>query len=248
MASPTGRVRYMHPELSRFDGGTDIRIRYVFGPFTRAAHWLRFGLIIWFVLSGLYIANPFLIRNVTTPTAFNFLQAHVRGWHVLAGWVLIALTLVRIYEFLFVKRDGGLGLGSEVRMWRVLFDGKAWRGQAAYYLLLRRDHPHFLFSNYGPIQYFVYFVLYVLLVGVSLTGIMLAAPYLDAGLSGTLAHWLDPLRTWLGGLAMVRRVHHWLMWGIIWFSVVHIYMVVWNSVRGRTMELEAMFSGYKAEE
>ncbi len=248
MADASGRVRYMHPELSRFDATADIRVRYVFGPFTRAAHWVRVGLIAWFVLSGLYLADPYLARNVSTPTAFAFLQAHVRGWHVLGGWLLIALTLVRIYEFLFVKRAGGLGVGSEIAMWRVMFDLRAWRGQLAYYLLLRRDHPRFLYSNYGPLQYFTYFILYVLLVCISLTGIMLAAPYQDAGLAGTLAHALDPLQVTLGGLATVRRLHHWFMWGIVWFSVLHVYMVVWNSIRGRTMEIEAMISGYKAEE
>lgn len=225
-----------------------VAVRYVFGRFTRAAHWIRFAILIWLVVSGFYIAYPFLGRDFLTPTAFKFVQTYIRASHVLLGWVLIALTLVRIYEFLFVRSDGRLGLGDELRMGRVLFDRQAWREQIAYYVLLRKEHPVYVYSNYGPLQYLTYIALYLLILGISVTGILLAAPYQPEGLAGTLAGVLKPLEIWMGGLAQVRIWHHWFMWGIILFSVLHVYMVVWNSIRARTLLLEAMVSGYKAVE
>jgi len=45
----------------------------------------------------------------------------------------------------------------------------------------------------------------------------------------------------------MRLVHHWLMWGLILFSLVHVYMAVWNSIRNRTMVIEAVISGYEVK-
>lgn len=225
-----------------------IQIRFVFGRFTRIVHWLRVALIGWFVFSGLYLASPFFANRYDGPTTETIL-VQFRSWHVLAGWLLIALTLVRIYEFLFVRSEGrALGLGTELRMGRVLVNWRAWREQLAYYFLFRKEHPRYVYSNYGPLQYVVYTALYALLIAISITGILLAAPYQPDGLAGASARLLEPIGTWMGGLAGVRRWHHWFTWGVILFMVLHIYMVAWNSIRGRTLELESIVSGYKRAE
>jgi len=225
-----------------------VHLRYIFGRFTRISHWLRVVLIVWLTISGFYIANPFLVTDPNLPTYLNFLQANIRGLHIAAGWILLALTLIRIYEFFFIQPGPRLGIGTEVAMGRILFDWRAWRDQLAFYLLLRREHPTYIYSNYGPMQYLTYTVLYISLVGVILTGLILAAPYQTSGLAGWTGQVLKPLEVALGGLANVRIYHHWMMWVMIVFTVVHIYMVAWYSIRSRTMILEAMVSGYKAED
>lgn len=228
--------------------GSPKMVVYVFGRFVRVAHWIRNALLVWLVLSGFYIGNPFLARNVFTDTAYNFVMAQVRGWHVAAGWLLLALTLLRIYQFLFVRRDGRLGLGAELRMLPILWNWRAWRDQLAFYLLLRRDHPHFRYSNYGPLQYLTYTVLYATILVISVTGILLAAPYQSAGLAGWSADLLRPVEVWLGGLANVRAVHRFTMWFFIVFTLVHVYMAVWNSLRTGNMLVEGIISGFKVED
>ena len=221
---------------------------YVFGRYIRIAHWVRNGLLIWLVLSGIYIGNPFLARNLFTETSEAFVMAQVRGWHVIAGWVLLAMTLVRIYQFLFVRPDGRLGLGAELRMAPVMFSWKAWRDQLAFYLLMKRDHPHFTYSNYGPLQFLVYTALYASLLLISITGILLAAPYLSSGIGAWSADLLRPIEVWMGGLANVRAVHRFVMWFFILFTMAHIYMAVWNSIRTGNLLLEGIVSGFKAED
>ena len=228
--------------------GRPTMVVYVFGRFVRIAHWIRNALLIWLVLSGLYIANPFLARNLGVDTANNFFMAQIRGWHVAAGWLLLAFTLARIYQFLFVTREGKLGLGAELRMAPILLNWKAWRDQLAFYLLLRREHPHFTYSNYGPLQYLVYTLLYAALLVMSVTGILLAAPYVQGGLATFGANLLSPIQVWLGGLANVRMVHHVSMWFFIVFTLIHIYMAVWNSLRTGNMMVEGMVSGFTAED
>ena len=221
---------------------------YVFGRFVRMAHWLRNLLLIWLVISGFYLGNPFLARNVLTDTAYNFVLAQTRGLHVAAGWILLALTLARTYHFFFINRQGRLGVGQEFRMGLILFNWRAWRDQLAFYLLLRRDHPHFKYSNYGPLQYLTYIALYASLIIISITGILLAAPYLSSGVANWSANLLRPFELAVGGFANVRVLHRFTMWFFIVFTFIHVYMAVWNSVRSGNMLIEGMISGFKVDD
>jgi Ni,Fe-hydrogenase I cytochrome b subunit len=38
------------------------------------------------------------------------------------------------------------------------------------------------------------------------------------------------------------------MWVLIVFTLIHVYMVAWYSIRGRSMVMEAMISGYKVDD
>ena len=96
---------------------------------------------------------------------------------------------------------------------------KAWRDQLAFYFLMRRDHPHFTYSNYGPLQFLVFTALYASLLVISVTGIILASPYVSGGLASFGADLLRPIEVWLGGLANVRAVHRLVMWSFILFTL-----------------------------
>jgi Ni/Fe-hydrogenase 1 B-type cytochrome subunit len=47
----------------------------------------------------------------------------------------------------------------------------------------------------------------------------------------------------VGGLAMVRWIHHILTWCFILFVVVHIYMAFWYDVMFRQGTVSSMISG-----
>ncbi len=246
MATGTARARTKAVVLHK--PGRPRMVVYVFGRYIRIAHWVRNGLLVWLVLSGIYIGNPFLARNLASEASSVFIMAQVRGWHVIAGWILLAMTLVRIFQFLFIRQDGKLGLGAELRMAPVMFSWRAWRDQLAFYLLMKRDHPHFTYSNYGPLQYLVYTMLYASLLVISVTGIILAAPYLSSGVAVWSADIMRPIEVWMGGLANVRAVHRFVMWFFILFTVAHIYMAVWNSMRTGNLLIEGIVSGFAAKD
>jgi Ni/Fe-hydrogenase 1 B-type cytochrome subunit len=227
--------------------GRPALVVYVFGRYVRAAHWIRNAVLIWLVGSGIYLGNPFLARLGLGQSTENLVMAQIRGWHVAAGWVLLAFTLARIYQFLFITADGKLGVGHELKMGRIMFSWKAWRDQLAFYLLMRRDHPHFTYSNYGPLQYLVYTMLYASLLIISITGILIAAPYTTGGIASWGAGLLQPIEVWMGGLTTVRIVHRFVMWWFVFFTLAHIYMAVWNSMRTGNLLIEGIISGFKAE-
>ena len=49
----------------------------------------------------------------------------------------------------------------------------------------------------------------------------------------------------IGGLANVRTIHRICMWIIMVFVVAHVYMAVFNAVKGKNGAMDAIVSGYK---
>ena len=64
------------------------------------------------------------------------------------------------------------------------------------------------------------------------------------GLGGLLFDILRPLEVWMGGLSLVRQIHHISMWVFILFIPIHVYMAVFNSLYGKSGAMDAIFSGY----
>ena len=68
------------------------------------------------------------------------------------------------------------------------------------------------------------------------------------GFGGTIFDILRPIEVWMGGLANVRAIHHICMNVLIIFIAAHVYMAVFNAVKGRNGGMDAVISGYKFPE
>jgi cytochrome b subunit of formate dehydrogenase len=49
----------------------------------------------------------------------------------------------------------------------------------------------------------------------------------------------------LGGLQMVRLIHHLTMYGLLFFVTIHIYMQVWKAVYYTESDISSIIGGYK---
>jgi len=81
--------------------------------------------------------------------------------------------------------------------------------------------------------------------GIIITGLILYIHTYHNGLGSFLYSPMRSLEVMMGGLVVVREVHHLLMWGIILFVTVHIYMAIYNAVFGKEGSMDAIFSGLK---
>jgi Ni/Fe-hydrogenase 1 B-type cytochrome subunit len=81
--------------------------------------------------------------------------------------------------------------------------------------------------------------------GIIITGLILYIHTYHNGLGSFLHSPMRSLEVMMGGLVVVREVHHLLMWGIILFVTVHIYMAIYNAVFGKEGSMDAIFSGLK---
>lgn len=213
-----------------------IEKKYEFSGVLRLNHWVRVASIVVLFVTGFYIAEPFIVPYVSNAPD-NFMNALWRFWHLVFGFVLVASTIFKIYLFIFDR---------ESKNERVSFfdfiNPKIWVKQIKYYLLIG-VHPENR-GIYNPLQFIAYFVIFVTLIVISVTGLILYMHCYHDGLAAMMYEPLRPLEVWMGGLAAVREIHHVAMWVFLIFIPVHIYMAVFNSVFGKSGAMDSIFSGY----
>lgn len=218
-----------------------IKKHYEFSSWLRTTHWIRVLAIIILTFTGFYIAFPFISAALNQGEPNNFLNALMRSWHVIFGFVLICVTIGKFYLFIFDKQS---------KIERVSFldfiSIKMWIKQIKYYMLIGK-HGH-LKGVYNPLQFFAYLGVYIAIIMICLTGLVLYIHVFHEGLGGALYDILRPVEVLMGGLAMVRELHHIFMWVFIVFLPVHIYLAIFNSIYGKSGAMDSIVSGYKWED
>lgn len=215
-----------------------IKKHYEFSSWLRVTHWVRAIAIVVLTASGFYIAYPFISPANSGGEPVNFLNALFRSWHIIFGFLLIAVTIGKFYLFIFdkqshVERDS---------FWDFV-NPKIWIQQIGYYLLITK-HPHGK-GVYNPLQFLAYVGIYLSIVMISLTGLILYVHVYHEGMGGLLFDSMRSLEVMLGGLAWVRELHHIFMWVFIIFLPIHVYLAVFNSVYGKSGAMDSIISGYR---
>ena len=206
---------------------------FVYSSSNRILHWTRALVITGLIITGFYIADPFLSPEGSTE---KLLFAEWAKWHYLFGFVLISAGMLRIYLFFFGKdRDG------ELRSLKDVFSIKSWIIQLKSYFFIGELQKKGL---YGPLQFITYFAITVLVIVASVTGLVLYVHVYHQGIGGWLYEPMRAVEAWMGGLATVRYIHHITMWGYLIFIPIHIYLVIWSAIRFKHGALDVMFTGY----
>ncbi len=203
----------------------------------RWQHWIRGFSIMFLIASGFYLAVPDITPDITDePT--NFLYALFRSWHIIIGFVFIAAILLKSYLFIFGRKHS-----NERVSLKDVINPVVWVKQIGFYALVTK-HPK-LEGVYNPMQFAAYVGFYLMAFGLIITGLILYVHVYHEGLGGFLYEPMRSIEAMLGGLAMVREIHHLLMWGVILFIVVHIYIAVYNAIFIREGTIDAIISGVK---
>ena len=71
---------------------------YIFTPAIRIFHWLRALSIFVLIITGFYLAWPFLVAPSSTDV---LVQGWLRFAHIVFGFTLTAVTIARFYLFFF---------------------------------------------------------------------------------------------------------------------------------------------------
>ncbi|DAB36016.1 MAG: Ni/Fe-hydrogenase, b-type cytochrome subunit [Epsilonproteobacteria bacterium] len=213
-------------------------LEFEFSAGLRWTHWLRAIAIAVLTVTGFYLTYVFIIPEASDEPIL-FLNAKFRMWHEIAGFLLIAVTLFKLYLFLIDK----VSMKERIAFLDFI-SPKIWIQQIKYYLFMG-EHPH-LRGVYNPLQFIAYVGLYAMVFVISLTGLILYVHmYQGGGIGLFLYDFMRPIEAMMGGLAMVREIHHIVMWGILIFLPIHIYMAIFNSIMGKEGSMDAIISGYK---
>jgi Ni/Fe-hydrogenase 1 B-type cytochrome subunit len=216
-AAPAGRA----PVEERF------RL-YIWQLPVRLTHWVTAGCIVVLSLTGIYIADPFLI-----PPG-GAVMGTIRQVHMLAAYTLLGSGLLRVVWLL---------AGNRYARWSAFFPTTRVQlmeifRQAAFYAFIRKEIPRILGHN--QLAASAYLILWALLLLTAITGFALD------GLLGS-----EPGATGFGwvigvvGPQLVRLVHHLSMWGILAISLFHVYSCVLVDHLEKNGLLSSIFSGFK---
>ncbi len=200
----------------------------------RLNHWAMACSIFILIVTGFYIATPFTIGQ--GETVDKFFMGHVRFVHLLFGVILVFLFIWRIYLALFSR------FHADWKDFLAFTNIKNFIHQIKFYLLVTKEGPQYK-TLYGPLQSLAYLGLLFMVFVICVTGLILMGAGYDAGFSSVAYTILRPVETLLGGLAMVRTIHHIFTWFFILFIVVHIYMAFWYDFVLKKGTVSSMISG-----
>jgi len=204
----------------------------IFSPAIRIFHWLRVMSILILVITGFYISWPFLVAPATNDIQ---VQSYIRFAHLVFGFLLTAITIVRAYLFFFAKSD------IERRSFKDVVSVNSWIKNLKSYLWMGHLNKA---GVYGPLQFMTYLVISLMVVLICITGLVLYANVYHQGMGGAMFGAANWITAQMGGLAWVRMVHHYLTWVFIIFTLVHVYMAVWCGIRFKHNSVDSIVSGY----
>jgi Ni/Fe-hydrogenase 1 B-type cytochrome subunit len=205
------------------------RVRlYVWQVPVRFTHWLTAFSIVTLSVTGLYIADPFLIP------AGGDMFSFIRFVHITSALLFLLSGLLRTYWLL---------AGNRFSRWSAfipttMFQATELFRQAGFYAFIRREIPKVLGHN--QLAATAYLVLFALLLvevvtGFALDGLMGAEP------GATLFAWLRELV----GSQNLRLIHHLAMWGILAIALFHVYSCVLVDHLEHNGLISSIVSGFK---
>ncbi|HPK54219.1 MAG TPA: Ni/Fe-hydrogenase, b-type cytochrome subunit [Smithellaceae bacterium] len=200
----------------------------------RINHWATAVSIFILIATGFYIAYPFTVGK--GETIYKFLMGDIRFIHILFGVILVFLFLWRIYLAFFSR------FHADWKDFLAWTDFRATYKQIRFYLLIDKDAPEHKWL-YGPLQSMAYAGLFFMIFVIIITGLILLGAGYHAGLTALVYKLLRPVENVLGGLAVVRYIHHIFTWLFILFIVVHIYMAFWYDAMLQKGTVSSMISG-----
>lgn len=220
------------------DHGRNVRAVYVYEAPVRLWHWVNALAITVLAVSGWFIASP--LPSLPGEASAHFLMGYIRFIHFVAGYVLLAGFLGRIY-WAFVGN-------AHARQLFVLpiFNANWWKEvlfELRWYLFLERTPKKYVGHN--PLAQLAMFGLFLTtVVFMIVTGFAL---YGEGAQEGSWSHtlftsWVIPL---FGQSQDVHTWHHAGMWVMVLFVMVHVYAAIREDIMSRQSLVSTMLSGWR---
>jgi Ni/Fe-hydrogenase b-type cytochrome subunit len=199
----------------------------------RVMHWIAAICIVVLTVTGLYIGKPYFITS--GEASAHFLMGWMRFFHFAAAGLLVMTAIVRGY-WLF--------MGNKYERLRALFPVRPrdWVNlfrMIKFYLMIRPERaPHYLGHN--PLQQLSYTGVYLLAAVMVITGFAMYGQSNPNGFFYAAFNWIGPL---LGGMPVVRFIHHVLTWAFLIFIPIHVYLAIRADQLERTGVISSIVSG-----
>ena len=201
---------------------------YVWQVPVRLTHWVTASAILVLSVTGLYIADPFLI-----PPG-GAVMTTVRLLHIVAAITFLASGIVRTIWLL---------AGNRFSRWSAFIPTSRYQAteifrQLGFYLFIRREIPKVLGHN--QLAASAYLLLFFLLLVETVTGFALDG-LIGSEPGASLFGWLVQLV----GPQAIRVIHHLSMWAILAIALFHVYSCILVDHVEKNGLMSSIVSGYK---
>ncbi|GAA3683408.1 MULTISPECIES: Ni/Fe-hydrogenase, b-type cytochrome subunit [Acetobacter] len=211
---------------------------YVYEAPVRLWHWVTVASIVVLVITGYFIGSP--PPSLSGEASNHFLMGWIRYLHFSAAWIfavgfagrILWTFMGNIYtrELFYLpvwRRDYWKGLLDEILVYAFI---KKQGEKTIGHNPLARTALFFCFTLTGLFMIVSGFALYSDGTGID-------------SWEGKVFGWVMP---WLGGNLSTHFLHHWGMWVIILFVMIHVYTVTREDITSRQTLLSAMTNGYRS--
>lgn len=203
---------------------------YVWEIPVRVIHWVNFICILVLSITGLYIAYPFLRSDPGN----HFVMGWFRFIHFVFAYIFVLTFVVRIYWWF---------AGNEYAGWRSYFPfGKNQRQrlveQILFYTLISKRPPAVI--GHAPLAGLTYLTLFLINIFSILTGFALYSIYYPGGAMYSTFGWMFSVIA----LPYMRLFHHLVIWLMLYFVMMHVYIILFNNAVEKNGILKSIFTGY----
>lgn len=225
------------PTSGAVTGGTLEQV-YVYEAPVRIWHWVMMIAMFILIPTGYLIGSPW--SGPREEASFTYFFGNVRMIHFMAAMVFTVAFLVRVYWAIVGNHHARAIFIPPLWSW------SWWKGlfsQARYYLFMKKESA--LWVGHNPLAQFAMFAMYVLgSLVIILTGLSMYSEQFGWGSAWMNAFgWVNVL---LGSSQMVRTVHHFAMYYLMIFAIVHMYMVFREDIMSQESVVGTMISGVRS--
>ncbi|MES9833114.1 MAG: Ni/Fe-hydrogenase, b-type cytochrome subunit [Candidatus Thiodiazotropha sp. DIVDIV] len=210
---------------------------YVYEAPVRLWHWVNALAILVLAVTGYFIANP--LPTMPGEASDHFLMGYMRFAHFAAAYIFTVGFIGRIY-WAFVGNEHSRELFHlpfyRLSFWKELMHEVRW------YSFMEKEPKKY--EGHNPLAH-ITMVVIITVGGIAmvLTGFSLYAEQTGLG------SWQDQLFGWLiplvGQSQDVRMWHHWGMWILVVFVIIHVYVAIREDIVSRQSLISTMISGWR---
>lgn len=204
----------------------------------RLWHWINALAIIILAVTGYFIGSP--LPTMSGEASDHYVMGYVRFAHFSAGYIVGIGFLFRIYWAFAGNKHA-----REIFLHNII-SATYWRGlvhEIRWYLFMEKEPEQF--EGHNPLAIFVMHWLFVYgIIFMLVTGFALYGEGTGAGswANSLFTSWVIPL---FGQSMDVHTWHHFGMWLIILFVMIHIYVAVREDIMSRQSIISSMISGWR---
>ena len=195
----------------------------------RLFHWMFALSIVFLVVTGFYINNPW--TNTLLEGSASFPMAMMRYIHFIAAYTLSSAVLIRLFLYIFGN--------AQERIWDILpITGRNINNlkmTLLQYSYISEKHDERLGHNIlAGLAYLITFLAALLMIA---SGFYMLFP--------EIPFWEKWGLMLFGSQQFARFLHHLTMWWFMIFAVIHIYLCIWNDCKEPEGLISSIFTGAK---